>query len=261
MTIDTILFDMGGTIEDVRYARAIRKKALPGILAILENGGVHIPGAGDPALHDGILDTIVARNVEYKSWSETRQIELPPIDVWTDWNLKDFSVPRHVLAPIAEELAYCWETTFFSRIPRPDALATLAAIKDRGYKMGIISNTSSTTQVFRTLEAYGMADFFRCVILSAVEGVRKPAPAIFAAALRAIESQAASTVYVGDTLSRDVIGSKQAGYALAIQIESFLTSGSDRAVAADSLRPDYKIRNLFEIVGILDALDPGRSGT
>jgi putative hydrolase of the HAD superfamily len=259
MSIDTILFDMGGTIEDVRYDRALRIKAFPGILAILERGGVRLPGSKNPALRDGLLDTILSRNAEYKSWSEARQIELPPIDIWTDWNLKDFGASRRDLEPIAEELAYCWETTFFSRIPRPDALTTLEAIKARGYKMGIISNTSSATQVFRTLEAYGMEHYFESVTLSSIEGVRKPAPAIFANALRTINSRADTTAYVGDTLSRDVIGSKKAGYALAIQIESFLTSGSDRAVSADSVRPDYKIGRLFEIVAILDALNPGRT--
>ena len=137
---------------------------------------------------------------------------------------------------------------------RPDAVATLDALAERGYRLGIISNTSSRTQVFRTLEAYGIAKYFECVILSSIEGVRKPHTAIFASALRAMGSEASSTAYVGDTLSRDVIGSKRAGYALSFQIRSFLTAGSDASVAPGSAKPDYAVERLSEIVAILDGL-------
>lgn len=259
MSIDTILFDMGGTIEDVRYDRALRIKAFPGILAILERGGISLPGSEDQALRDRLLDTILSRNSEYKSWSEAGQIELPPADIWAEWNLRDFRINKEILLPIAEELAYAWETSFFSRTLRPDAVLTLAALKTRGYKMGIISNTSSMTQVFKTLTAYGIADFFGSVTLSSVEGIRKPAPEIFLNALRAIGSKANTTAYVGDTLSRDVIGSQRAGYAMVIQIESFLTSSSDSKLLPGAAQPDYKVGNLFEIVAILDTLYPGRS--
>ena len=44
MKIDTVLFDMGGTIEDVRYDRALRLAALPGILALLAGQGIVLPG-------------------------------------------------------------------------------------------------------------------------------------------------------------------------------------------------------------------------
>jgi len=155
---------------------------------------------------------------------------------------------------IAEDLAYAWETTFFARKLRPDAVSTLDSLAGRGYRLGVISNTSSRTQVFRTLEAYGIAKYFESVVLSSIEGVRKPHPAIFASALKAMGSAASTTAYVGDTLSRDVIGSKRAGYALAFQIRSFLTAGSDSGVGPDSEKPDYAVESLSEIVAILDRL-------
>jgi putative hydrolase of the HAD superfamily len=249
MNIDTVLFDMGGTIEDVRYDRALRLKALPKILAVFAEEGIVLPGEDNE-----ILDKLLARNAEYKAWSEKSRIESPPETIWNQWNLRDFSVPAGKVSEIAEQLAYVWETSFFVRKMRPDALSTLAAIAERGYRLGVISNTSSRTQVFRTLEDYGIAKYFECVVLSSVEGVRKPHPAIFASALKAIGSKASSTAYVGDTLSRDVIGSKQAGYALAFQIRSFLTAGSDAAVAPGSTQPDFVVERLGEIVAILDSL-------
>jgi len=255
MKIDTVLFDMGGTIEDIHYDRALRLKALPGILAVFAGEGIALPGSGQE-----ILDTMLARNAEYKAWSEKTRIESPPESIWNEWNLKDFSVPADKVGRIAEQLAYVWETSFFVRKMRPDAVSTLSAIAERGYRLGVISNTSSRTQVFRTLEEYGIAHYFECVILSSIEGVRKPHPAIFEAALKAMGSKASSTAYVGDTLSRDVIGSKRAGYALAFQIRSFLTAGSDASVAPGSTKPDFTVERLGEIIAILDSLRERSSG-
>lgn len=244
---------MGGTLEDVRYDYELRRNAFPGILNVLGTAGIVLPGK-----EEMLLNMILSRNTEYKAWSEAREVELSALDIWADWNLRDFNVSRASLEPIAEELAYLWETTFFARSLRPDAEKTLRALGSRGYRLGIISNTSSRTQVFRTLDAYGIADCFDAVVLSSIEGVRKPARKIFDAALKAMESMPASAVYVGDTLSRDVIGSKRAGFALAIQIKSFLTASSDAAVGSGSARPDYLIASLGEIVDILDGLHERR---
>lgn len=249
MNIDTVLFDMGGTIEDIHYDRGLRLKAFPKILAILADEGIVLPGDDHET-----LDMILARNAEYKAWSEKTKIESPAEAIWTEWNLRDFSIPADKVSKIAENLAYTWETSFFTRKMRPDAVATLSALSERGYRLGVISNTSSRTQVFRTLDEYGIADYFECVILSSIEGLRKPHPAIFEAALKAMGSTAPSTAYVGDTLSRDVIGAKRAGYALAFQITSFLTAGSDAKVAPGSAKPDYAVERLSDIVSILDDL-------
>jgi putative hydrolase of the HAD superfamily len=249
MKIEAVLFDMGGTLEDLHYDRALRLAALPGILAVLAGEGIVLPGDDSE-----ILDRLLARNAEYKAWSEKARIESPAASIWSDWNLRDFSLPADKVGRIAEELAYVWETSFFARKLRPDAASTLDSLAKRGYRLGVISNTSSRTQVFRTLEAYGIADRFECVVLSSVEGVRKPHPAIFETALKAMGSRAESAAYVGDTLSRDVIGAKEAGYALAFQIRSFLTAGSDASVRPGSAKPDYLVESLSEIVAILDRL-------
>jgi putative hydrolase of the HAD superfamily len=248
MNIQAVLFDMGGTIEDIRHERALRLAALPGILSILGRAGIVLPGSNEE-----ILAKILARNAEYKAWSESVMVESPPEVIWREWNLKDFALPAGAVEKAAEELAFAWETTFFERRIRPDAKATLEALAARGYRMGVISNTSSRTQVFSTLESYGIAKHFECVILSSIEGVRKPHGALFASALKAVNVPASAAAYVGDTLSRDVIGSKAAGYALAFRIDSFMTAASDTAVAPDAEKPDFVVKSLGEIVGILDA--------
>lgn len=254
MNISAVIFDMGGTLEDVCYDAALRKAAMPGILVVLERAGIILTPD-----HDMLFRAIIARNTEYKIWSEAREIELSALDIWTEWNLRDFNVSRVALEPVAEELSYLWETTFFSRSLRPDAVATLHSLREKGYRLGVISNTSSRTQVSRTLEAYGIAEYFDQVVLSSIEGVRKPARAIFDIALMKMGVTPDCTAYVGDTLSRDVIGSRRAGYALAIQIESFLTPLSDSKIGSGTEKPDYRIDKLSEIPEILDRERAGRS--
>ena len=252
MTIDTVLFDMGGTIEEVHFDRNQRLRSLPLLLGILAEEGIVLPG-GDGS----ILDTLLARNAEYKVWSEKTGVESPPASIWLDWNLRDYDTDPEKVTRLAERLSYAWETGFFVRRMRKDAAETLEGLRKRGYKLGVISNTSSRTQVFRTLAEYGIEKYFSCVVLSSMEGIRKPEPAIFEAALRAVGSEAGPTAYVGDTISRDVIGSKRAGYALAFLIRSFLTSGSDATVVPGAAEPDYVVDNLSRIVTVLDGIRAG----
>ena len=98
MTIDTVLFDMGGTIEDIHFDRALRLKALPGILALLAGEGILLSGTDQE-----ILGKLLSRNAEYRAWSEKAKIESPPETIWAEWNLKDFSVPADKVGRIAEK--------------------------------------------------------------------------------------------------------------------------------------------------------------
>jgi putative hydrolase of the HAD superfamily len=61
---------------------------------------------------------------------------------------------------------------------------------------------------------------------------------------------------VGDTVSRDVIGARRAGFGLAIQIQSFLTERSDRGTA--DVPPDAVVHDLREVVDLVsdDREDP-----
>jgi len=181
-------------------------------------------------------------------------VEAPARDVWAQWYLRDFPMPREALDRLSPDLAKIWETQFHSRKMRPDASATLEALKARGYLLGIISNTSSESQVLGTLEGYGIRRFFDCVCLSCVSGIRKPDPRIFHEASALLGVAARHSAYVGDTVSRDVAGAKAAGYALSFQIPSFMTGSRDAKLGPDSPKPDYVIGELGEIVAILDGL-------
>ena len=131
----------------------------------------------------------------------------------------------------------CWET--------------LEELKKRGYHLGVISNTASLYSVFDVLEQYGIRDYFEDVTLSSVTGYRKPHPSIFQISLRQMQAKPEECAYVGDTISRDIIGAKRMHFGAAIQIQSFLSAQKDAGVDA-AYQPDHIIRELPELVDYLE---------
>ena len=53
--------------------------------------------------------------------------------------------------------------------------------------------------------------------------------------------------YVGDTISRDVRGVRNAGWRMMIQIENPLIAHRDAGLENAGYKPDYLIRDLAEV--------------
>lgn len=94
-----------------------------------------------------------------------------------------------------------------------DADRTLRALRALGITVGVVSNSDGT--LHDDLEAANLLDLCDVAVDSTILGVTKPDPFIF---LRACESAGVApdrTVYVGDDLVNDVLGSIAAGYRSA----------------------------------------------
>ena len=194
-----------------------------------------------------------------KTPTEKEEEEKKPEEIWPDFYLRDFHFPREKLIPMAETLANLWEVTFYHRELRPDVPETLEALHQRGYHLGIISNNASLYNVFDVLEQYGIRSYMEDVTVSSVTGYRKPHPEIFRISLRQMQVAAENCVYVGDTVSRDIIGSKRAGFGKSVQIGSFLSAQKDAEVSADAERPDIIIRDIRELIPWLDEINPEKA--
>jgi len=92
----------------------------------------------------------------------------------------------------------------------PDTIDTLRQLKAHGLRVGVITNGAAHIQTSKLL-ALGLADYFDAVLISEVEGVRKPDAAIFSRALERCEVRAHETVFVGDNPEADVFGAMAAG--------------------------------------------------
>ena len=249
--LTTVLFDMGGTLEDIWNNEQTRSEVMTRLAQELRDAGLE-PGCSMEEFDRRVIEGVRA----YKQWSERVHLEKKPEEIWPDWYLRDFAFDREKLLPITEELANLWEVTFYHRELRAGAAEMLQALKDRGYRIGVISNNASLYNVFRVLEDYGIRGFMEDVTVSSVTGYRKPHPEIFRIALRQMQAKPEMCVYVGDTVSRDIIGPKQVGFAKAVQIRSFLSEQKDVHVAADAAQPDMVIGMLMDLVTWLDQINP-----
>jgi putative hydrolase of the HAD superfamily len=249
--IRAVVFDMGGTLEDLYYDDASRMQATAGLRELLAGLGLD-PGMGLSELHA----TVLAGMKAYQEWREATERELPPERVWTEYIFADHGLPRDRLMAVAEDITYFYETHYQIRSLRPEAPAVVDALYQKGFRLAIISNMISRRLVRRKLPEYGIARYFDPVLTSSNFGWRKPNASIFREAARLMRLPLASCAYVGDTLSRDVIGARRAGYGLAIQIPSFLTNQSDRGTETESLPdqglgPDAVIHDLTQVVDLL----------
>ena len=119
---------------------------------------------------------------------------------------------RETLESIAEELCFRYDYDRTRILRRPHLKQTVEALRDMGIRMGVISNIISTSVVPHFLAEYGIEDAMECVVLSSATGIRKPDPEIFRVAERAMNLKPEQLAYVGDTISRDVRGVRNAGW-------------------------------------------------
>jgi putative hydrolase of the HAD superfamily len=102
----------------------------------------------------------------------------------------------------------------------PETRETLAELKSRNLKLGVISNFDS--RVYEVLRHLDILTFFDTVTISSETGYAKPDPEIFEAAIRALGFAASRVLLIGDSLRDDVQAGLRAG------IHSLLIDRKDR---------------------------------
>ncbi len=242
--IQAVLFDMGGTLEDLTYDEPLRWEGTRDLRELLRGLGL------DPGLSlQDLQATLFSGLGAYQAWREGSEMELPPERVWTEYIFVNQGLPKERLEAAADELSFFYETHYYARSLRPEAPAILEALRKRAFHLAIISNTLSRRLAPSKLADYGIAHYFDPVLSSASLGWRKPNVRIFEEAARLMQLPPQACAYVGDTVSRDVIGARRAGYGLAIQLKSFLTDRADRGTLP--VLPDAVIQDLWEVVDLV----------
>jgi putative hydrolase of the HAD superfamily len=204
----------------------------------------------DPGLTTGELYQVIKTGLRrYTAWKERSLVELDPPRIWQEYIFAGLNLPPKKLAAVSEELCLFIETRFYRREMRPEMPAVLEAIKGMGLKIGCISNVMSRAQVPDSLVRYGIADYFEPVVLSSVYGRRKPDPIIFLHAAELAGVTPGDCVYIGDTISRDVLGARRAGYQLAIRIEHAPLDG----LGSQEAVPDFVLNDMIELLRVLES--------
>ena len=81
-----------------------------------------------------------------------------------------------------------------------ESVALLQELRDGGYRVAALTNWSAETWP-KAQALFPFLGWFEDVVISGVEGIAKPDPAIFALALRRTGFDAARTVFIDDSLA------------------------------------------------------------
>ncbi|HEY3312305.1 MAG TPA: HAD family hydrolase [Anaerolineales bacterium] len=122
-----------------------------------------------------------------------------------------------------------------------DALPTLAALQNSGFRLGLVSNAGDDPDVLQLVDHFGIGGFFDFILTSAACGYRKPHPRIFELALENWNCMPDEIAMVGDRLDADIGGARPLGiYTIWIRRRSSETT-------LNSATPDAVVDTLLEI--------------
>ncbi len=137
------------------------------------------------------------------------------------------------VAAKAEELYHGYAVLPF--VPYDDACSTLEALRNAGYRLGILSNHTPAARP--TIEAeFGSLIPARHIIISGEERIHKPRPSLFARAAARLGARPAQCAFVGDNLEVDARAAVAAGFALGIWVDR------EHAAAGHVTLPPHVVR-------------------
>ena len=237
--IDTVFFDVGATlryvVEDPEFAAAAERELMELV--------------GTKESHDEFFAKLEKNWKAYRKLAKTELLDVSEMELWLYYLLPDY--PADVVGPNAARLTRLWRDHDGRRVVHEGTLETIHELKARGYKLGIIANTVTETEIPDWMCRDGVADCFKTVILSSKVRLRKPDPAIYQLAARCIGSAPENCAYVGDNPVRDVEGAVNAGFGAMILFEDAGTA--DREGKAPTVQPDYRIRSIPELLDLFPA--------
>jgi HAD superfamily hydrolase (TIGR01549 family) len=146
-----------------------------------------------------------------------------------------------------EQAVQLWHTwnlggAFLGRTVFEDAHATLDWLRERGYRLGAVTNRHLGGPVFREeMRRYGLLHYFEVLSISCDVGYMKPHPRIFRHALENLSLSPEETMMVGDSLRADVRG------AQALGMTAVWRRRDSAREDAEGVEPDYVVDSLWEL--------------
>lgn len=253
--IKAILFDLDDTLIDwgghyISHWEKIEKKHLRGVYDYI----CQIAPGFNSTL-EVFSRTYVTRTRD--AWAAARSTLLAPhlgrILVET---AEALGAPEGALDLYACLKAYNWGKVDGTEV-FPDSVEGLTLLRDRGLKLGLVTNASQP-MLLRDVEMaqHGLLDFFpECRFAAADVGYLKPHPNIFAAALDCLGVKPEETIFIGDNPVADIAGAQSVGMKAIIRVNH-----PAKSLISGLIVPDAAINTLHELPAILDEWHPGWQG-
>jgi putative hydrolase of the HAD superfamily len=137
-----------------------------------------------------------------------------------------------------------------------DALEVLSSLK-QNYRLGLLTNGAPDLQ-WKKIKGSKLEPFFDQIIISGEYGVGKPDKKIFDIALEKFKAKKENAVMVGNSLSRDILGARNAEIkSIWIKREFAFSAAADSAGKDENekVEPDAVIANLSELPSALKKLE------
>jgi HAD superfamily hydrolase (TIGR01509 family) len=215
-----IFFDLDGTLVDIH-----------GPLYIAARNALDDLGQQPPLTRERYLQAIASA------------------DLWA-------GVPKAIRSDYLK-LVFAYLITELDRTERleilPHVQETLAELKRRGYRMGVVTSRPGAAQpLIEKLAMVGLAAYFDQVVTQETASLRAldKTDALRHAAIRAAVLPQAC-MYVGDE-PRDVMAGIGAGFGATVAVAT--GPASAELLSKHRYRPDFLISSLGELVGLLDRL-------
>ncbi len=164
---------------------------------------------------------------------------------WWPLLLEQMGIRVELPKPLLDELTLrYWETFADNTEPYPDTEATLRYLKDKGYRLGIITDTDGTAGIKKMrLQRLDIVRYFDAIVIAGEDTPKtKPDPGPYLMVAKQLGVKPAECVFVGDKPFTDVDGGRAAGMA------TVLLKRRDWGVKENC---DYTIRQLAELRGLL----------
>jgi HAD superfamily hydrolase (TIGR01549 family) len=131
----------------------------------------------------------------------------------------------------------------------PRLKATLASLKQMGFKLGIVSNTFiSEGSLDRHLAQFGILDFFPIRLYSHQFAFRKPDIRIFQTAAQQIGEPPQDVLFVGDRINKDIVPALKAGMRAVLK-EAYTNIGKKIPKGV------WKISRLSELPSLIEKIN------
>jgi len=255
MALRGVIFDMGGTLLDYHPPaasagegwRAMENLGADALRTLLQERGYPVPPP-----EEARASVFAAMERQWRMVGEGKAVnpQLGPIlrEVLRDWGLPpgvadDGLIDSAVAAYVAPAQALVR--------PLPGAAETLAALRARGLRLGLFSNTVWPGAFhLEDLARWGLAEYLECAFFSADVGLWKPAPGVFRLVLDALELKPQEAVFVGDHPYFDVYGAQRAGLrGVLLQSAGWEAPPS----GGPQITPDATVTGLAELLPLVEA--------
>ncbi len=133
--------------------------------------------------------------------------------------------------------------------PFEETIPSLLTLRDRGYRLGIITNGLAVKQ-WEKLIRLGLQHFFHSVTISEEVGCEKPDAAIFDQACQQLGVTPEVSAFVGNDPRKDIAGANRAGMT---SIRVLKGKYRDKTPANEDEIADFRITGLGDLIDLCDA--------